>query len=51
MKFKYYEGSVTVLQNITNYEEARAKITNTQLSEVKYATTYNETYISLYKRI
>ena len=30
MRFKFSQGSVTVLQKIGNYKEARVKLTNTQ---------------------
>ena len=32
---KFFLGSVTVLQNMANYQEARVKLTNTQLNKLK----------------
>ena len=34
---QYSQGSVTVLQNMESYEEARVKLTNTQLNKSKSA--------------
>ena len=36
-KLKFSQGSVTVLSKIANYEEARVKLTNTQLNKLKFA--------------
>ena len=33
----FSQGSVTVLKNMANYEEARVKLTNTQLNKLKSA--------------
>ena len=35
-RLKFSQGSVTVLEIMANYEEARVKLTNTQLSKFKY---------------
>ena len=37
---KFTTDSVTVLQKMRKYEEARVKITNKQLNKYKYATKY-----------
>ena len=36
-RFKFSQGSVTVLQKIANYQEARVKLTNTQLNKLRSA--------------
>ena len=36
-RLKFPEGRVTVLQIMANYQEARVKLTNTQLSTLKSA--------------
>ena len=36
-RLKFSQGSVTVLEKVANYQEARVKLTNTQLSKVKSA--------------
>ena len=36
-KLKFSQGSVTVLQKMLNYQEAKVKLTNTQLNELKFA--------------
>ena len=38
---KFSQGSVAVLSKMTNYEEARVKLTNTQLSKLKSAANIN----------
>ena len=38
---KFSQGSVAVLSKMTNYEEARVKLTNAQLSKFKSAAWYN----------
>ena len=38
-RLKFSQGSVIVLQKIANYQEARVKLTNTQLNKLKYAAT------------
>ena len=35
-RLKLSQGHVTLLQKIANYEEARVKLTNTQLNKLKY---------------
>ena len=37
-RWKLFQGSVTVLWKMTSYQEARVKLTNTQLSKLKSAT-------------
>ena len=37
-RLKFSQGSVTVLEIMANYEEARVKLTKTQLSKFKYPT-------------
>ena len=37
MRSKFFQGSVTVLQQIVNDQEARVKLTNTQLRKLRYA--------------
>ena len=39
---KFYQGGVTVLQMIANYQEVRLKLTNTQLNKLK-STAKNKT--------
>ena len=34
-RLKCYEGSVTVLQKVANYQEVRVNLTNTQLHKLK----------------
>ena len=34
-RLKFSQGSVTVLSKIVNYQEARVKLTNTQLNKLK----------------
>ena len=34
-RLKFFQGSVTILKNMANYEEARIKLTNTQLNKLK----------------
>ena len=36
-RFKFSQGSVTVLEKIANYQETRVKLTNTQLNKLKSA--------------
>ena len=36
-KKQFSQGSVTVLQKMTNYQEARVKLTTTQLNKLKFA--------------
>ena len=36
-RLKFSQGSVTILQIITNYQEARVKLTNAQLNKLKSA--------------
>ena len=36
-RLKFSQGSVTVLQIMTNYQETRVKLTNTQLNKLKFA--------------
>ena len=36
-RLKSSQGGVTVLQTMTNYQETRVKLTNTQLSKLKSA--------------
>ena len=36
-KKQFSLGSVTVLQKMTNYQEARVKLTTTQLNKLKFA--------------
>ena len=36
-RLKFYQGSVTVLQNMVNYKEARVKLKNNQLNKLKSA--------------
>ena len=36
-RFKFSQGSVTVLYIMANYQEARVKLTNTQLNKLKFA--------------
>ena len=38
VRLKFSAGSVTVLQKMANYQEARVKLTNTQLSKLKSAS-------------
>ena len=45
-KKKIYQGSVTLLQMMTNYQKARVKLTNTQLRKLKSAVK-NKTGIRL----
>ena len=42
MRVTYSQGSATVLQKMANYQEARVKLTNTQLNKSK-STTKNKT--------
>ena len=35
MRLTYSQGSATVLQKMANYQEARVKLTNTQLNKSK----------------
>ena len=34
-RLKFFQGSVTILKNMANYEEARIKLTNTQRNKLK----------------
>ena len=36
-RLKFSQGSVTVVWNMVNYQEARVKLTNTQLNKLKSA--------------
>ena len=36
-RFKFPQASVTVLYIMANYQEARVKLTNTQLNKLKFA--------------
>ena len=36
-RVKFYQGSVTVLEKMENYREARVKLANTQLSKLESA--------------
>ena len=40
IKLKFSQGSVIVLQKVTNYHEARVKLSNTQLNKLKSTTRY-----------
>ena len=37
-RLKFYQGSVTVLYKTANYQDAKVKLTNTQLNKLKSAT-------------
>ena len=39
-KLKFFQGSVTILKKMTNYEEARVALTNTQLNKLKSEANY-----------
>ena len=41
---KFSQGSVTVLWNMTNYQEVRVKLTTAQLNKVKSAAIWQEQY-------
>ena len=50
-KLKFSRGSVTVLQKNANYQEARVKLTNTQLTKLKYvAKSKTERIIRINKK-
>ena len=42
-EFKFSKGSVTVLLKMTNYQEARVKLTHTQLNKLKSAAAKYKT--------
>ena len=44
IRLKFSQGRVTVLQKMTNYQEARNKLTNTQLNKLKSAARNNTGY-------
>ena len=51
-RLKFSQGSVTVLQKMANYQEARVKLTNTQLNTLKYAARNKAgTILTLNKKI
>ena len=39
-RLKFSQGSVTVLQKMANYEEAKVKVTNTPLKKLKSVAKY-----------
>ena len=39
-KLKFFQGSVTIFKKMTNYEEARVALTNTQLNKLKSEANY-----------
>ena len=50
-RFKFSQGSVTVLYIMANYQEARVKLTNTQLNKLKSATKIKtQTILKLNKK-
>ena len=43
-RLNFSQGSVTVLWNMTNYQEVRVKLTTAQLNKVKSAAIWQEQY-------
>ena len=41
MRLKFFQGNVTVLKMIANYQEGKIKLTNSKLNKLKYAATSN----------
>ena len=50
-RLKFFQGSVIVVWNMVNYQEARVKLTNTQLNKLKSAAkNKTETILRLNKK-
>ena len=50
-RFKFSQGSVTVLKKMGNYQEARVNRTNTQLNKLKFVANHKaETILRLNKK-